>query len=115
MRLPSGAWVEFERHAAHRRFPRLTIHIGTIWASKADRDAGKPGVRWDETIAWSGPNSDPGTYVLGVFDRRVATALTPPPPGHSHFCADVIPNISDAPDTHGNLAHPSMAALKEKP
>lgn len=113
MLLPkSGAWIEFERHAAHRRFPRFTIHIGLIWQSHSDRLAGKPGVRWDATLGWDGPHADPAGRILAHFDGIAPAAFIPPPAGESHFCAAVVSDLSDGPDTHGNLARPSMQALQ---
>ena len=113
MQLPCGAWVEFERHATHRVFPTHTIHIARFWASEADRRAGKPGVRWDATLQWGGPSSDPASRLIRHLDEQAPHALTPPAPGLPHFDVDILGALSDVPDTHGILAHPSMIPLKE--
>ena len=116
MLLPkSGGWVEFRRHGSHVGRPSNTIHIGDIWASEAEKLAGNPPVTWDETIAWNGPHANPAQRIIEVFDGRVPTALKPLPAGQSHLCAGTVAAISDKPDAHGNLAHPSMAALKAVP
>lgn len=112
MQLPCGAWVEFERHATHRVFPTHTIHIVRFWASEVDKLAGKPGVHWDETRSWNGPHANPAAKLIEILDGRAAIALQPAPPGKTHLSAEIVAAMSDAPDTHGNLAHPSMVALK---
>lgn len=114
MILPCGAYVEFRKHCTRRDAPH-TVHILDLWASEADFKAGKPGVRWDETIAWCAPHRNPASRILKIIDGRAKMALAPPPIGRSHFDAAIVPLLSDAPDEHGNLAHPSMQALQAVP
>jgi hypothetical protein len=112
MLLSSGAYVQFVKHGTHRDYPTHTIHIVDIWASLSDFLSGKPGVRWDETRAWNGPHPNPAAKLIEILDSRIATALQPPPEGESHLSDEIVAAIIDVPDAHGNLTHPSMAALK---
>jgi hypothetical protein len=113
--LSSGACIQFVKHGTHRDHPTHTIHIVDFWASEADFQSGKPGIRWDETRAWNGPHVNPAAKLLEILDSRAAAAFRPPPSGETHLSEDIVASLSDAPDTHGNLAHPSMAALKAVP
>lgn len=111
MILPSGAYVQFIRHGTHRDCPTNTIHVVDFWASEEDFKSGKPGIRWDATLHWNGPQ-DPGPRLVRHLDEQVPHALRPPPAGMSHFDVGILPLISDKPDVHGILAHPSMAAFR---
>lgn len=85
-----------------------TLHLVDIWRSQADFLAGKPALtRQDVVLQWNGPHPEPASRLVRVLDDYCRAA------GRHRFqdALDAAIPWSDSPDPHGNLAHPSMAAL----
>jgi hypothetical protein len=105
IKLPCGAYVRFLQHGTRSDAPH-TVHIVEFAQS-----GNGPWVKWDATVQWSGPHPDPASRILRHLDGVALQAFAPPPEGRAHYDRGIEAVLSNAPDPHGNLTHPSMKAL----
>lgn len=111
--LPSGHCLQVHKvgshsHPAHARF---TLHRVHFWASEEDFKADKPPLQvHDFVTGWIGPHPDPESRMTSILEHHVAIADRHQWRDHGRISDD---QWSKLPDTHGNLAHPSMVPFRE--
>jgi hypothetical protein len=84
-----------------------TLHLVQFWDTQADFEAAKPPMHVEDfETQWVGRHRDPGSVLLRAVERYVTV---------HHMSGGLLlgdHEWSDAPDVHGNLAHPSMAPFQ---
>jgi hypothetical protein len=96
--LSTGHVVQVLKVGTRAGYPAHTLHLIAFVL------AGKVVHVEDFETQWNAPHPDPGSRITRILEQYA-----------SHMSGgSLLPDDhwSDAPDTHGNLAHPSMAPLR---
>jgi hypothetical protein len=102
------AWVR--RIGTHAQNSRFTVHRVTFWVSPNAFTLHADALQTHDFITgWNSPHADPESRLTRILEHHVAIADR-----HlwKHQGQILDQEWSDQPDTHGNLAHPSMARLR---
>jgi hypothetical protein len=94
--------------AALTEGPTLVHHatVAAIWASQADRDAGKQPLQTEDfETQWSATEAEPAAKMQRIFERWARLTL------HPLDTRTLRRPMVEPPDLHGNLSHPSMQLL----
>jgi hypothetical protein len=96
----AGVRVVFQNHTCHRVL---------FFESEAHLAAGAIMQEHDFETRWDGPHPDPGSRMLRILERHCDAADR-----HKWKFHGYLPDFDGGgtPDTHGNLAHPSMAQFQ---
>jgi hypothetical protein len=108
--LSTGHFACVRKVGSHAQQRRFTLHRFTFWESVAAFLTHANALQNHDFITgWNGPHPDPGSRLKRILEHHAAIADRHQWKPHGSLRDQ---EWSADPDTHGNLAHPSMARFQ---